>query len=153
MVQTAAQSGGTSDVTATATVTIDKAQPRLSFSYVSRAQLRQPECYATYPVFMPLLNQGELSYLEGATRWLDTRLDSASPGNVVYYVDNQFLPFNGATGTLQGARGGHAVAGTAGIVRDLVIRQDETANFHGETIVVPGAVFIWSTVNITSCAV
>jgi len=164
VLQTAAQSGGTSDVTASATVTIDKASPRLSYAALSRVELLQPRC-PTQPwmpnfvwVHFPVLNQGPfLSDVNGESTIKDARLASLSSGAVRYSTSvPTLLNFSGnpvysdaklASATSQ------ALAGTAGVVANLVIEQDETANYLGQTITVPGAIRIVSDTNVPSCGV
>ena len=46
-----------------------------------------------------------------------------------------------------------ASGGTAGTLLNLVVQQDETANFHGQTIVVPQVFFIYSDTDVPSCGV
>jgi hypothetical protein len=146
--QTAAQSGGTSDVTATATVNVAKAWPNLSYTFLSTAVFTQPECWNQPSMTFPRLDGG-------ASSLPNARLTSLSGGTVLYRSQSGLIatPNNGDGygGTLQGTSWSWRVQQPGELV-NFVIEQMETPNYRSQTIQVPGAVQVLPNA-IFTCAV
>ena len=89
-------------------------------------------------------------------RTVSRRYIAVVSGAVRYTTQSALLTFTDTTNytVAQLAKAfSSTLGGTAGTLLNLVIQQDESANYFGQTIVVPQAFFIYSGTDVPSCGV
>jgi hypothetical protein len=134
--------------TATTTITVHKAQPRLGYTSSSAFLVQQRMCLMdTSPLYFPLLNQGQRAPMPGLAVHTAAALYSLSDGAVTYAVPTAAaLSFRAADpydlGTLSGVYYGGSNGGVPGTLHSLQIQQAGTPDFLPDSLTVPDAIQI-----------
>jgi len=134
--------------TATTTITVHKAQPRLAYTSSNAFLVQQRMCLMdTSPLYFPLLNQGQRAPMPGVAVHTAAALYSLSDGAVRYAVPSATaLSFRPADpyglATLSGVYFGGSNGGVPGTFHGLQIEQAETPDFLPASLSVPNAIQI-----------